>query len=1288
MTVRNSEGRVVARAAGAALLASAVASPVWANNWLGGLSDDWFTAGNWSDVDVPNGTVPVVIDAMELRDHAPVISGAVGGAEYMVVGQRFEGQLTLENGGGLGSYGGADIGHSAGASGQVSVTGSGSRWRVDDRVNIGRAGQGSLQVLGGGGLLARDNVHIASHTAESRGSVLVSGSDSSFYASHELHVGAAGEGDLIVADGGTVDVRTSAIGTAAGAAGRVTVSGAGSAFLNRGNLEVGRGGDGRLSVGDGGSVESAYVYLAREADATGAAVVSGAGASWDIRENMTIGEGGTASLLIEAGASVGNRSGLVGERPGALGEVTVTGAGSHWVNSSLEVGLQGTGQLWIGDGARVSVTDGNGYIGSRAGGVGSVLVTGSDSTLDMGALPNGYLSIGRYGQGQLTVADGGLVSDTQGLVGSAESGVGEVLVTGSGSTWRNSEELFLARGSLSVMDGATVTSKDAILAQDPGATAEATVSGSDSNWTASGNMVVGKAGAASLLVEAGATVSNVDGYIGNAEGSSGSVRVTGAGSQWINSSELAIGWIGGGSLLIEEGAEVRNSLGLIGFTELGSGSVTVRGTGSSWINTAALGVGWAGDASLAITGGASVYSDGGGVGGLENASGSVSVHGSGSSWSSRDRVVLGQSGAGSLSVRDGGLVNATGIAVGGDGSGSGEVLVAGGDSALRIDGVLAVGERGEGLLTLMDGGSASAESVVIADAAGSAGTVILGAADAAPGTLDTAEVFFGEGDGKLVFDHGEGHYLFEPQFSGAGTVELLAGSTELNRGAGFSGLVSLSGGTLVASGELGGHLQVSPEAGVRGTGQLGSATVAGTLAPGNSIGTLSFGGDLKLESGAVYEVEIDAAGNSDRLHSAGGATLAGRVLVLPDGGFTLDTPYTIVTADGGIEGGFDQVDAGFLDSLFLSPELNYGSDRVDLVLAQSAPFDSVAASGNQAAVAGGIQSLGSGDPLYDSIAWLDSAAEARATFDDLSGELHASLLSTLNADSRFVRETALRRTGQRAAADGVGAWAQLFGSWGEWDGDGRALERDISGLLIGGDTRLTGGWLLGALAGYSSSSLDTPRAGGSASADQYHFGLYGSRALWQLELRLGAAYSRHSLETRRNYSVGGQRYGAESEYDARSGQLFTEVAYGIETAATRLEPFLNLTATRLDTDGFRERGGPGVLNGADTGADSGYATLGARARRDFTLGDIPAKVSGLLGWREPLGGAEVSSELNFVGGDGFAIGGPAFAGDAAVAELGVDLGIGDGGILSFLYRGQAGGNLDDQGGRIVFSGRF
>src|SRR5690606_34024242 len=153
-------------------------------------------------------------------------------------------------------------GYRAGGSGTVTVSGEGSVWEVTSgALYVGRDGEGILNITGGGQVEVSDNdVSIVRYEGAS-GAVTVLGSGSLLSAARDIFVGRSGRGTLDVADGGQVpagdDVR---LGIFAGVRSGGTVAGAGlagapSLLAAAGDLNVGGNGRGTLDVSDGGQVE-------------------------------------------------------------------------------------------------------------------------------------------------------------------------------------------------------------------------------------------------------------------------------------------------------------------------------------------------------------------------------------------------------------------------------------------------------------------------------------------------------------------------------------------------------------------------------------------------------------------------------------------------------------------------------------------------------------------------------------------------------------------------------------------------------------------------------------------------------------------------------------------------------------------------------------------------------------------------------------------------------------------------------------------------------------------------
>ena len=533
---------------------------------------------------------------------------------------------------------------------------------------------------------------------------------------------------------------------------------------------------------------------------------------------------------------------------------------------------------------------------------------------------------------------------------------------------------------------------------------------------------------------------------------------------------------------------------------------------------------------------------------------------------------------------------------------------------------------------------------------------------------------------------------------------------------GFTGQTDIAAGALIvgrgAAGALGGTLDVLDGALLGGSGTVGTTLVhsGGTIAPGNSIGTLNVAGDITFDAGSRYEVEVDPVGtDSDLIHSTGEAVLnGGSVVHIGMGGtYRPSSTYTILTADAGVNGAFAGVTSNFA---FLDPTLDYGLNDVTLSLHRNGvAFCLVGQTSNQCATGRGAESLGAGNDLYDALVVLD-AATARTAFDQLSGEIHASLNTGLIEDSRYIRDAATDRL--RAAFDGVGAsiapvvaygpdgpypapagtgdsvaWGTAFGGWGTTNGDGNAaqLDRSTGGLIVGADG-LLGDWRLGLLVGYSHSNLDAGIS--SASSDNYHVGAYAGTQWGQLAFRSGLAYTWHDIETSRSVDFAGFADRLESNYNAGTGQIFGEVGYTIEAGPTAFEPFAGLAYVNLDTGGFSEGGGAAALSNNGGATETTFSTLGVRIASDFVFSGIKASARGTLGWRHAFGDISQTVGLSFAGGDSFTVAGVPIAQDTALAEFGLDFDLTDSATFSLSYSGQFGEDNQDHSARANFSLRF
>ncbi|MGU3494197.1 autotransporter-associated beta strand repeat-containing protein [Xanthobacteraceae bacterium A53D] len=565
---------------------------------------------------------------------------------------------------------------------------------------------------------------------------------------------------------------------------------------------------------------------------------------------------------------------------------------------------------------------------------------------------------------------------------------------------------------------------------------------------------------------------------------------------------------------------------------------------------------------------------------------------------------------------------------------------------------------------------------------------------------------------------GTGSYVI----TGPGTLKLVSTSS-------FTGTTAVDG-TLAVNGSLGGGVTVNDGGTLKGSGTVGSTTVlsGGTVAPGNSIGTLNVAGNISFAAGSVYEVEVNAAGASDLIAATGTATLAGgTVQVLAAAGtYSPLTTYTILTATGGVLGSFGAVTSNFA---YLTPELDYDGGAVYLSLQRNdLAFCLPGFTGNQCNTGTAVQALGSGNTLYDAVVSLD-AVSAGVAFDALSGQAYASAQAAALQDSRFTRDAAFDRL--RSASGGVGAtggvvaryadapplayaspakaplgnplanmplpgtttevWMQGFGAWGDFSGGNGTsqLDRSIGGFYIGADRLILDGWRLGALAGYSRSSMNVDGLRSSLSSDNYTFGLYAGRQWGALGLRLGAAYTWHDVAANRTVAFPGFNNQLEAGYSADTMQIFGELGYQFRTGGVDFEPFASLAYVRYSADAFTETGGPAALSVTAQAADTTFSTLGVRvAAPVFSSGGSVITARGMIGWKYAFEMPASAASVAFAGGTPFNVTGAPLAQNAAVLEAGFDTLLATDTTLSVSYAGQFGVGFSDNAIQAALSWRF
>ena len=485
-----------------------------------------------------------------------------------------------------------------------------------------------------------------------------------------------------------------------------------------------------------------------------------------------------------------------------------------------------------------------------------------------------------------------------------------------------------------------------------------------------------------------------------------------------------------------------------------------------------------------------------------------------------------------------------------------------------------------------------------------AGAVTLGAATLTTGNDNTNTTYSGVMSGT------------------GGLTKIGNGTLTLTGANAFTGATIVNAGGLVVNGSLASNVTVNGGV-LSGTGNFGGLVAnGGALAPGNSIGTFTVNGNF-TQNGGIYQVEVNAAGQSDRIHVGSTATInGGSVQVLAQNGtYARKTTYTILTAAGGVSGAYSSVTSNFA---FLTPSLTYDTNNVFLNLYQSA-FAAGAQTANQHAVGTALDranasATGDFETVLNALSVL-STQQGPAALNAISGQPYADF-STMNVQSGALfmnavgQQMALARGSAAAgsqrqalaqacdvaacdAASPWAAWISALGGLGSVAGNANssALVYNFGGAAAGIDYRLDPRFLVGLGAGYAAGNQWVDSFMGRGWTDSVSVLAYGSfaQAGFYADALAGYAYSNNQLQ--RQITIPGLQP-RTSNGSTGANQFLGQIEVGYKVpvfapAMATVAPFARLQGSSVNQNSLSEWGAQSLsLNVAQQTTNSLRTTFG------------------------------------------------------------------------------------------------
>jgi uncharacterized protein with beta-barrel porin domain len=362
----------------------------------------------------------------------------------------------------------------------------------------------------------------------------------------------------------------------------------------------------------------------------------------------------------------------------------------------------------------------------------------------------------------------------------------------------------------------------------------------------------------------------------------------------------------------------------------------------------------------------------------------------------------------------------------------------------------------------------------------------------------------------------------------------------------------------------------------------------GTVAPGNSIGTLTITEDYTQRPDGTLEIEI-GDGESDRLIISGTAYLQGGTLNLIPLGYATGGNYGFLNA-ATVNGTFGSI----LSPAILSAQLLPSAGGLSLGVTRNT-YASLGANSGQQHLGGSLDAIrpaASGD-MEDVLNLVDrmQLAPLQNALNDMAPGIHAAAsyasIQNTHRSMGYVRrhwkdlQTEATQTDTPYESSEQGINTTRFNAWGSFVGaSSRAKSQDVipgynesmTGLVLGLDYTIGENLTTGLAGSYTTQSLNQEDGSGTSTIKTfrgYAYGLWDQNPEargWYVATALGMGTIR--FDTDRDIAFLGRE--AKSDHSAQDYSLLATTGYDIETGGWTIRPSLNLEYVFLHEEGYDE----------------------------------------------------------------------------------------------------------------------